>query len=220
MPTLQVSRLLWKTRGRHWDYEFISVPEVPPLPGWMNTLDEILGSADAHAEQLLFGDLVVGNGGSADVSHAFAAIRFLDPERTDWTGRRVQHFGVWFLGAPVQEIPELVPIDWHRQALEALAQTFGGEEVFGMTEAAIRSWRQQHDESRAAYVLRRVRQTPAAVIDGPIDAGRWRRVGTLKKKSTPRPETTSGINPTVVRSALIGLTILVVGVLLLRLTCG
>ena len=40
----------WKTRGRHWDYEFISTPKSPDLPAWAGVVEDILGGEQSEAE--------------------------------------------------------------------------------------------------------------------------------------------------------------------------
>ncbi|WP_438029830.1 hypothetical protein [Sorangium sp. So ce233] len=193
--TVETSRLLWRTRGEHWDYEFICVPEIPALPAWLTTLEAMLGDADAGAGELRYGLLEVeGSGREAPRAFAYVAARFVDPARRDWTGRKVQHFAVWFPPVPpeaVEALPEAVPADWHLRVLEGLAATYGSSEVFGVPEEAIRAWKRSHQESRAASAIAIVKRTPPlALIEGeeassPQEA-RWKRLPTIKKKP-PEP---------------------------------
>ncbi|WP_438020365.1 hypothetical protein WMF18_15390 [Sorangium sp. So ce315] len=195
--TVDTSRLLWRTRGEHWDYEFICVPEIPALPGWLTTLEALLGDADAGAGELRYGLLEVDDAAArAPRAFAYVAARFLDPARRDWTGRPIQHFAVWFPPVPpeaVDALPAAVPADWHLRVLAGLAATYGSGEVFGLPEEAIRAWKRGHQESRAASAMAIVRRTPpVALFDegepAPSlpDARRslWKRMPTLKKKSS------------------------------------
>ncbi|KYF54631.1 hypothetical protein BE08_04875 [Sorangium cellulosum] len=202
--TVETSRLLWRTRGEHWDYEFICVPEIPSLPGWLTTLEAVLGDADAGAGELRYGLLEVDDAAArAPRAFAYVAARFLDPARRDWTGRQVQHFAVWFPPVPpeaVDALPAEVPADWHLRVLAGLAATYGSGEVFGLPEEAIRAWKRGHRESRAARAMEIVKRTPPVAL---FDEGEpapslpgaaqrpWKRMPTLKKKSheplrTPR----------------------------------
>lgn len=194
--TVETSRLLWRTRGEHWDYELICVPEIPSLPAWLTTLEAILGDADAGAGELRYGLLEVDDAAArAPRAFAYVAARFLDPSRRDWTGRRIQHFAVWFPPVPPEEVealPTEIPADWHLRVLAGLAATYGSGEVFGLREEEIRAWKRSHRESRAARAMAIVRRTPpVALVDegepaAARRAARWRRLPTLKKKS-PEP---------------------------------
>ncbi|XXT25270.1 hypothetical protein WME94_27430 [Sorangium sp. So ce429] len=185
---VETSRLLWRTRGAHWDYEFICVPETPALPAWLTTLEAIVGDADAAAGELRHGLLEIHEQGPREPGvFAYVAARFLDPERKDWTGRPVQHFAVWFPPvAPeaVEALPGAVPADWHLRVLAGLAATYGSDEVFGLPEPQIRAWKRDHQVSRAASAMAIVKRTPAlSLADGEAAPSRWRRAPTVKKKS-------------------------------------
>ncbi len=104
-PVVETSRLLWRTRGEHWDYEFICVPEIPALPAWLTTLEARIGDADASAGELRYGLLEIDEPGPrGSLVFPYVATRFLDPARKDWTGRRIQHFAVWFPPIPEEAI--------------------------------------------------------------------------------------------------------------------
>ncbi|WP_437737442.1 hypothetical protein [Sorangium sp. So ce1335] len=200
--TVETSRLLWRTRGEHWDYEFVCVPEIPALPGWLTTLEAVLGDADAGAGELRYGLLEVDDAAArAPRAFAYVAARFVDPARRDWTGRQIQHFAIWFPPVPpeaVEALPAAVPADWHLRVLAGLAATYGSSEVFGLPEEAIRAWKRSHRESRAEAALAIVKRTPPVALfeegepaPAPPEAPRnpWKRMPTLKKKS-PEPLTT------------------------------
>ncbi|KYG04882.1 hypothetical protein BE21_44200 [Sorangium cellulosum] len=196
-PLVETSRLLWRTRGEHWDYEFICVPEVPALPAWLSTLEAMLGDADAGAGELRYGLLEVDERGQrAPRAYPYVAVRFLDPARRDWTGRQVQHFAAWFPPVPPEAaaaLPEAVPADWHLRVLEGLAGTYGSGEVFGLPEATIRAWKRSHEESRAARAMAIVKATPPVALgDGEAAPSRWTRVPPLKKKP-PEPPAAAGL---------------------------
>ncbi|AUX42493.1 hypothetical protein SOCE26_039260 [Sorangium cellulosum] len=194
VPHVEPSRLLWRTRGEHWDYEFICVPEVPSLPAWLTTLEAMVGDADAAAEELRYGLLEIDElGAPAPRAFPYVATRFLDPARKDWTGRPIQHFAAWFPPIPpeaVEVLPSVIPVDWHLRILAGLARTYGSGEVFGLPEGAIRAWKRSHQESRAAAAMTIVRSTPPMdLLAGDAAPARWRRVPTLKKKpQEPRVE--------------------------------
>jgi hypothetical protein len=188
VTTLRVEQLLWKTRGLHWDYEFIAIPDEPVVMGWTKALDELLGHEAPEASRLLYGELdVLPKLGSHDKSFAFVATRFFDPVKSDWTGRRVQHFALWLRDTEdLLTLAEDTPIDWHVQALRGLEAAYGGAEVFGMDEQRVRDWRKTHPEqTRAEYVLARIRQTAPMSLYGPTDASTWSRARKLQVKKKP-----------------------------------
>jgi len=186
-PVVETSRLLWRTRGEHWDYEFICVPEIPALPAWLTALEAMIGDADASAGELRYGLLEIDEPGpGGPLVFPYVAARFLDPARKDWTGRQIQHFAVWFPPIPeeaLEALPGAIPADWHLRALEGLAGTYGSGEVFGLSEAAIRASKRGDRESRAERAMAIVKRTPpVALLEGEAAPTRWKRVPTLKKK--------------------------------------
>ncbi|WP_437916490.1 hypothetical protein WME73_18075 [Sorangium sp. So ce302] len=195
-PVVETSRLLWRTRGEHWDYEFICVPEIPALPAWLTALEAMIGDADASAGELRYGLLEIDEPGPrGPLVFPYVATRFLDPARKDWTGRQVQHFAVWFPPIPeeaIEALPGAIPADWHLRVLEGLARTYGSGEVFGLPEAAIRASRRGVPESRAARAMAIVKRTPpVALLEGEAAPARWKRVPTVKKKCLDPPDAVS-----------------------------
>ena len=175
-----IGRTAWKTRGRHWDYDFISTPTSPQLAAWSSVVGEILEHEDPRAAQLVYGTLSA----EEDGSFAFAAARFHDPVRQDWTGRPIQHFIVWFpTDMNVEDIPARLPGDWHLQALGALAGTYGREDVFGTAEEKLLEMRRE-GASHATEVTATVKTTPPVRLSGnPADESAWVRRDVEKKKS-------------------------------------
>ncbi|WP_437767945.1 hypothetical protein WMF27_16315 [Sorangium sp. So ce281] len=195
-PVVETSRLLWRTRGEHWDYEFICVPEIPALPAWLTALEAMIGDADASAGELRYGLLEIDEPGPrGPLVFPYVATRFLDPARKDWTGRQVQHFAVWFPPIPeeaIEALPGAIPADWHLRVLEGLAGTYGSGEVFGLPEAAVRASRRGVPESRAARAMAIVKRTPpVALLEGDAAPARWKRAPTLKKKCLDPPDAVS-----------------------------
>lgn len=195
-PVVETSRLLWRTRGEHWDYEFICVPEIPALPAWLTTLEAMIGDADASAGELRYGLLELDeHGPRGTLVFPYVATRFLDPARKDWTGRQIQHFAVWFPPIPeeaIEALPGVIPADWHLRVLAGLAGTYGSGEVFGLPEAAIRASRRGDRESRAERAMASVKRAPpVALLEGGAAPARWKRAPTLKKKFPEPPDAVS-----------------------------
>jgi hypothetical protein len=121
--SLRVSDVLYRTRGRDWDYGFLLQP--PPVlgEGWYTVHRRIFANVEpAPAPLLLRGALGVGTG------TPFFATTFTDAERRDSQGRPIAHYIVWLgplaeaapgrdfgaafvaaLAAPLAVVFELVP---------------------------------------------------------------------------------------------------------------
>jgi hypothetical protein len=88
--SLRLSEVLYRTRGRDWDYGFLLQP--PPLlgEGWYALHRRIFANVEpGPAPLLLRGALGVGTG------KPFFATTFTDAERRDSQGRPVAHYIVW-----------------------------------------------------------------------------------------------------------------------------
>jgi hypothetical protein len=97
--SLRLSDVLYRTRGRDWDYGFLLQP--PPLlgEGWYTLHRRVFANVEpAPAPLLLRGALGVGTG------KPFFATTFTDAERRDSQGRPVAHYIVW-LGPDAESAP-------------------------------------------------------------------------------------------------------------------
>jgi hypothetical protein len=121
---LDLQNVLWRTRGRHWDYTFVLQPASPLLDSWY----------DIHVK--VFAGLTPGNspvtrGGVlsyGDERCPYLATTFRDSERLDVAGRPVAHYLVCFPSVEVDDSRLLnIPKDWGEQIVLA----FGG--AFNMT---------------------------------------------------------------------------------------
>jgi hypothetical protein len=93
--------VLYRTRGRDWDYAFLLQP--PPLlsEGWYALHRRMFGGVEPNEEPVLLrGELGIGLG------HPFFATTFVDPGRRDSQGRPVAHYVAW-LGEGAEAAPGL-----------------------------------------------------------------------------------------------------------------
>ncbi len=91
---LKVKDLLYRTRGRDWDYAFLLQPAPLLSEGWYTIHRRIFANVEPTPEPLLLrGTLAIGQG------HPFFASAFTDQERRDHQGRPVAHYLVWFARA-------------------------------------------------------------------------------------------------------------------------
>jgi hypothetical protein len=93
--------LLYRTRGRDWDYCFVLQPKPILSEGWYALHRRIFANVEPSPVPLLLrGSLAVGTG------HPFFATAFADPELRDCQDRPVAHYLAWF-GAAAEAAPGL-----------------------------------------------------------------------------------------------------------------
>ena len=96
---LRLSELLYRSRGRDWDYAFLLQP--PPLlgEGWYALHRRIFSNVEPEAEPVLLrGTLGVGTG------QPFLATAFTDAVRRDYQSRPIAHYLTW-LGKSAEAAP-------------------------------------------------------------------------------------------------------------------
>lgn len=136
------SSLLWRTRGKHWDFEFVSTPSHPNLDAWWSIFNQIFNEIQVDEQpKIYYGELILRQ----EEVRCYLAAACFDQYRKDWTGRRIQHFLVWFPNGiqsnpnPSIEnlIPAVIPADWYNQILKYLNEFFDSEDVFNLSEEEI-----------------------------------------------------------------------------------
>lgn len=103
MTELQVrtAELLYRTRGRDWDYAFLLQPAPLLGEGWYGLHRRIFANVEPGAVPcLLRGALAVG------VGQPFFATAFLDQELRDYQARPIAHYLAW-LGHAADAAPGL-----------------------------------------------------------------------------------------------------------------
>ena len=114
MLTLDLSNMLWSTRGKEWGFRFLHVPSDRTLP-WDEVYSKVFGSSDDHARY---------RHGSIHMpqcrSTAYIAVRLFDPEQ-DWrdsAGRAIPH-ELLFVVDP-ESMDRAIRVDWPRVVLAHL----------------------------------------------------------------------------------------------------
>jgi hypothetical protein len=96
---LRLSDVLYRTRGRDWDYAFLLQPEPLLGEGWYALHRRIFANVEPSAEPVLLrGELGIGAG------HPFFATAFTDAERRDSQARPIAHYIAW-LGPAADRAP-------------------------------------------------------------------------------------------------------------------
>lgn len=108
---LRLCDVLYRTRGRDWDYGFLLQPAPLLAEGWYTLHRRIFASVEPGPTTLLLrGELGIGTG------KPFFATTFTDAERRDSQGRPVAHYITW-LGPDAESAPGL---DFGRPFVAAL----------------------------------------------------------------------------------------------------
>lgn len=96
---IRVRDLLYRTRGRDWDYAFLLQPAPLIGEGWYAIHRRIFANVEPSSAPVgLRGTLGIGQG------HPFFATAFTDAERHDHQGRSIAHYLVW-LGQSADDAP-------------------------------------------------------------------------------------------------------------------
>lgn len=96
IETLRLSDVLYRSRGRDWDYAFLLQPKPLLSEGWYSLHRRIFNNVEPEpAPLLLRGTLGIGTG------HPFLATAFTDAVRRDYQARPVAHYVTW-LGAAAE----------------------------------------------------------------------------------------------------------------------
>lgn len=126
--SIRLRDVLYRTRGRDWDYAFLLQPAPLIGEGWYALHRRIFANVEPEPTPLLLrGALGIGTG------QPFFATTFTDRERADSQGRPVAHYIAW-LGTEAEAAPGL---DFG----PGLVQTLRGalDAVFELSPEAIRS---------------------------------------------------------------------------------
>lgn len=96
---LNLENVLWRTRGRQWDYSFVLRSLRPLVDSWYDVhLKAFAGVTLDETPTSLAGILVQGF-----EEYPFVASAFLDARRRDSAGRPVGNYFIWFPNVGVQE---------------------------------------------------------------------------------------------------------------------
>jgi hypothetical protein len=127
MLSLRLRDVLYRTRGRDWDYGFLLQPEPLLGEGWYALHRRIFANVEPGPEPLLLrGALGVGTG------RAFFATVFADTERHDDQGRPIAHYLAW-LGPAAEAAPGL---SYGPGLVEALGPAL--DKVFELSAESVR----------------------------------------------------------------------------------
>lgn len=174
--------ILWRTRGRRWDYSFVVCPLLPVVTSLYDFYVQVF--ADAQP-----GDGPIHTGGwvydDAAGRTAFVATTFYDERLADSTGRNVVHYMTWFEPPVLEDDRCCVADDWGQRVVSAVKpvwfEAFGADEPPGdeLGEAVAEASMQLHDDKGTVVPLSIVIRNQVAVNRAVDSDGNSRDSGDL-----------------------------------------
>ena len=135
--TFNPATLLWQTRGRYWDYEFVAVPDAPCVDSWWEVFNQIFGGGPEPRKGVVhrYGEL------PGSQPKPFVAVAFSDAVLRDQHGRPICHYLVWFpeteAGPAFERLRTGLPEDWPTQILNTMRPYFDSNDAFGLDEGRV-----------------------------------------------------------------------------------
>ena len=135
--TFNPATLLWQTRGRYWDYEFVAIPDTPCVDSWWEVFNQIFGGGPEPRKGVVhrYGEL------PGSQPKPFVAVAFLDAVLRDQHGRPICHYLVWFpemeAGPAFERLRTGLPEDWPTQILNTMRPYFESNDAFGLDEGRV-----------------------------------------------------------------------------------
>lgn len=121
MIRIDPRKLLWRTRGATWDFQFLLRPTVPADAVWTEVFAQIFPETSAPRSGVEYRRGYLRSAGQAGgPGLPFRAAAFMDPTRSDASGRAIQHF---FVLVGVDE-PALDKAQWALPVLDALTPAY------------------------------------------------------------------------------------------------
>jgi hypothetical protein len=176
--TIRINQLLWRTRGREWDYMFLAEPLSELEGGWYSFHKNVFAALNPREKEAhVIGELFDS---TAENLVPFVGAAFLDGRRTDSLGRPIAHYMTWFRqGETIASIRRTVPDGWGRKLLDRMAHALDDDEVFHASTGDESSIRHAFERALAAADLS-VDVEGAAVHESDLCS-----VGVVKKKRSP-----------------------------------
>jgi len=123
---IKLNHLLWRSRSKTQDYQFINSPESPSIDGWFTVFNEIFSDSEPGRDpKNIIGKLVVpGNDSQSEIFH-FIASCFIDDKFSDAGGRPIKQYLIWFhQGYEISEINKLLSDDWGKDLISSSKEVY------------------------------------------------------------------------------------------------
>ncbi|MCI0590992.1 MAG: hypothetical protein L0Y67_05225 [Gammaproteobacteria bacterium] len=207
--TFNPATLLWQTRGRYWDYEFVAIPDAPCLGSWWDVFNQIFGGSPDPRKGVVhrYGEL------PGPQPRPFVAVAFSDAVLRDEHGRPICHYLVWFpeteAGPAFERLRTELPENWPAQILNTMRPYFESSDAFGLDEGKLQDM-VKNGVKLGDYLIARVQRHGMQELQG---------FGGRTDREWKRVEITSPIGPTKRRvKYAAALAVAVVGLALIAIS--
>jgi len=118
---VKFNHLLWRSRSRDQDYQFINSPESPSIDGWFPVFNEVFSNCEPGRDpKNIIGKLVVPGDDLQSEFFQFIASYFIDDKYLDSSGRPIKQYLIWFhQDYEISEINELLADDWGKDFISS-----------------------------------------------------------------------------------------------------
>ena len=123
---IKLNHLLWRSRSRDQDYQFINSPESPSIDGWFSVFNEVFSNCEPGRDpKNIIGKLVVPGNDHQSEFFQFIASYFIDDKYLDSSGRPIKQYLIWFhQGYEISEINKLLADDWGRDFISSSKEIY------------------------------------------------------------------------------------------------
>lgn len=119
---IDLDSILWRTRGREWDYSFVLRPTHPHIETWYDFHTDVFAwTTPGTAPSVTGGFLSLGDGDEVP----FIATSFQDSMLRDAVGRPIAHYLIWFPNTRGRPTDYEVTADWGAQVVRAFGDEWG-----------------------------------------------------------------------------------------------
>lgn len=145
--------ILWRTRGKHWDYAFVRTPRRVKLDGWYDFHTQTFSGALPTSQPMNKGFIALVDGRHIPC----VCTAFQDTDRVDIAGRPISHFITWFPDQASSKSGIVsLPCDWGRQVVAWFDTTF--QQVFELTQDNLSHSAYSNVQTRLAATAGRAQQ--------------------------------------------------------------
>ncbi|MCK6469034.1 MAG: hypothetical protein L6Q53_12675 [Candidatus Brocadia sinica] len=115
---INLDHLLWRTRSKDQDYQFIKTPKSPSLDGWFSFFSKVFSNHEPSRNP----KNILGK----HESFWFVATCFIDDKYLDSGGRPIKQYLIWFLHGEydIPKIKDSLANDWGKDFMSASEELY------------------------------------------------------------------------------------------------
>lgn len=191
---VRLEDLVWRTRGRHWDFKLVCCPEQTAEDLWRAALGGVL-RPEQRDRRPQHGQLEFADGTRMNV----VAVTVMDEARRDAAGRPIAHQFLWRFDG---DAPSTLPTGWGDVLLRHLGPALDESGVFDLSDAEIDAWSADiRGRSLVGHIREEVRKRCPHEIPmegGVVNPSVWQYASWTEEKKTPpkshRPQRAVALN--------------------------